>query len=398
MSTPRGNRLPVIASVAKQSPSRCELRSGLPRRCAPNKKPRPCPVVMARLGPGLAAIHVFFAWSFCPRVTRRGWPACVGHDDEAKPRLHSGPGRPGGRCRTRNDGRTHPVHLPPDCPGEHHDGSGHIAERRVKVDRNRSGWRVPMSSGEAVGMLRRRDALSLAGAAALAGIRPARADTKLTIWTGYPEIQPVYQAVAAEYAKTRPGISFDFFSTSLREAEQKLTAAVPTGTGPDIFDIGSNISVNFIDNGLIEPNPPDIDAHLKSGLWGKFTVEFFTLDGKTYGLPFLEGSRASMYLEQDLFPAGRTVGAAGDLPRTDRGGEEAGADRQSGPDDAQRHQSAAVGPGQRDRREVPLRPGSSRRFVDRAHGCRQMAQRLRQSGRPRCTGLLCRRRADLAHR
>ena len=69
---------------------------------------------------------------------------------------------------------------------------------------------------------------------------------------------------------------FDFFSTSLREAEQKLTAAVPTGTGPDIFDIGTNISVNFIDNNLIEPNPPDIDAHLKSGLWDKFTVDFFT--------------------------------------------------------------------------------------------------------------------------
>ncbi len=171
-----------------------------------------------------------------------------------------------------------------------------------------------MSSGEAVGILRRRDALALAGAAALAGIRPARADTKLTIWTGYPEIQPVYQAVAAEYAKTHPGVSFDFFSTSLREAEQKLTAAVPTGTGPDIFDIGSNISVNFIDNGLIEPNPPDIDAHLKSGLWGKFTVEFFTLDGKTYGLPFLEGSRASMYWNKTYFQQAGLSGPPATFP------------------------------------------------------------------------------------
>ena len=153
-----------------------------------------------------------------------------------------------------------------------------------------------------VGMLRRREALALAGAVALAGTRSARAaDTKLTIWTGYPEIQPVYQAVAAEYAKTHPGVTFDFFSTSLREAEQKLTAAVPTGTGPDIFDIGTNISVNFIDNQLIEPNPPDIDAHLKSGVWDKFTVDFFTLDGKTYGLPFLEGSRASMYWNKAYF-------------------------------------------------------------------------------------------------
>src|SRR5271163_3306283 len=138
--------------------------------------------------------------------------------------------------------------------------------------------------------LGRRDALALGGAAAaVAAIPAARADTKLTVWTGFPEIQPVYQAVAADYAKTHPGVSFDFFSTTLREFEQKLTAAVPTGTGPDVYDIGTNISVNFIDNSLLDPNPPDIDAYLKSGAWNKFTVDFFTTDGKTYGLPFTEG-------------------------------------------------------------------------------------------------------------
>jgi multiple sugar transport system substrate-binding protein len=171
-----------------------------------------------------------------------------------------------------------------------------------------------MSALTSVGKLRRRDALALGGAAALAGIRPARADTKLTIWTGYPEIQPVYQAVAAEYAKTHPDVHFDFFSTSLREAEQKLTAAVPTGTGPDIFDIGTNISVNFIDNQLIEPNPPDIDSHLKSGVWDKFTVDFFTIDGKTYGLPFLEGSRASMYWNKAYFQEAGLSGPPATFP------------------------------------------------------------------------------------
>ena len=156
-------------------------------------------------------------------------------------------------------------------------------------------------SKSAAGSLRRREALALAGAAAVAAARPARADTKLTIWTGFPEVQPWYQAAAAEYAKTHPGISFDFFSTSLREAEQKLTAAVPTGTGPDIYDIGTNISINFIDNGLIDPNPPEIDAYLKSPAWNKFLVDFFAVDGKTYGLPLWEGSRASMFWNKTYF-------------------------------------------------------------------------------------------------
>lgn len=159
--------------------------------------------------------------------------------------------------------------------------------------------------------LSRRHALALMGAASLAA-RPARADTHLAIWTGYPEIQPWYQAVAAEYAKTHPGVTFEFFSTSLREAEQKLTAAVPTGTGPDIYDIGTNISVNFIDNGLIDPNPPEIDAYLKSGAWDKSLIDFFTIKGKSYGLPLLEGSRACLYWNKTYF---NEAGIA-DAPKT----------------------------------------------------------------------------------
>ncbi len=153
------------------------------------------------------------------------------------------------------------------------------------------------------GLFSRREALALmggAGAAALVTL-PARADTHLAVWTGYPEIQPWYQAVAAEYAKSHPGVTFEFFSTSLREAEQKLTAAVPTGTGPDVYDIGTNISVNFIDNDLIEPNPPDIDADLKGGGWNQSLVDFFTIDGKTYGLPLLEGSKACLYWNKTFF-------------------------------------------------------------------------------------------------
>jgi multiple sugar transport system substrate-binding protein len=164
------------------------------------------------------------------------------------------------------------------------------------------------SSSVEKGLLRREALALAAGAAATFGGRPARADTKLTIWTGYPEIEPVYRAVAADYAKAHAGVSFDFFSTSLREAEQKLTTAVPTGTGPDIFDIGTNISVNFIDNGLIEPNPPDVDAYLKSGAWDKFVIDFLSIDNKTYGLPFLEGSRASLFWNKTYF---KEAGIAG---------------------------------------------------------------------------------------
>ena len=55
-----------------------------PRRCAPDTKPRSCPIVMAGLGP---AIHVFL----CSPIARRGWPACACHDDGAElPWFHPG--------------------------------------------------------------------------------------------------------------------------------------------------------------------------------------------------------------------------------------------------------------------------------------------------------------------
>lgn len=155
---------------------------------------------------------------------------------------------------------------------------------------------------------RRRDILEIAagtGAVAAAGFglpSTARAaETTLTIWTGFPELAPYYQAVSDAYVAAHPDVKITIFSTSLREAEQKLSAAVPTGTGPDIFDIGTNISVNFIEAGLIQPNNPDIDTYLKSGAWSDLDVDFFTTDGKTYGLPFMEGSRASMYYNKTMF-------------------------------------------------------------------------------------------------
>ncbi|HEY0420692.1 MAG TPA: hypothetical protein VGC80_14340, partial [Acetobacteraceae bacterium] len=112
--------------------------------------------------------------------------------------------------------------------------------------------------------LTRRSALALAGGAALA--RSARAaDVTLSVWTGYPELVPWYQAMGEAYAKANPGFKLTVFSTTLREHEQKLAAAMPTGTGPDLFDVGQILSISFIEAGLIKPNPPEVDKLLKSG-------------------------------------------------------------------------------------------------------------------------------------
>lgn len=142
--------------------------------------------------------------------------------------------------------------------------------------------------------------LATAGGLGFGRMAVAAPTVTLSLWTGYPELVPFYRAVASDYAQTHPNVAVSVFSTSLREAEAKLSAAVPTGTGPDTFDIGTNISVKFIEGGLLDPNPPDVVQYMKSGAWDPSVVEFFSLGGKYYGLPLQDGSRASMFYNKAM--------------------------------------------------------------------------------------------------
>ncbi len=130
---------------------------------------------------------------------------------------------------------------------------------------------------------------------------PAEEAVTLTIWTGYPELEPLYRDVADQFMATHPNVKFEFLSTTLREFETKLQAALPTGTGPDIFDVMPNITPILIEGELINPNPPEVEAVVKGGAYDEFTVNYFTFDGKTFGIPMLDGSKASLFYNKDMF-------------------------------------------------------------------------------------------------
>ena len=171
----------------------------------------------------------------------------------------------------------------------------------MKDTRGNGSGRLGVDRRQALRMVAAGTGLAAAGGLTTAPrAARAQASTTLSLWTGYPELIPYYDAVAQAYKASHPEVSVTTFSTSLREAEQKLSAAVPTGTGPDIFDIGTNITVNFIDAGLIEPNDPAIDQYLKSKAWSPQLVDFFSTGGKSYGLPLLV-STAALYYNKTMF-------------------------------------------------------------------------------------------------
>ena len=162
--------------------------------------------------------------------------------------------------------------------------------------------------------LGRRQAMTLAagaGLAATAGNAQAQAVT-LSAWTGYPELVPFYNAAGEAYAKLNPGFKLTVFSTSLREHEQKLAAAMPTGTGPDLFDVGQILSINLIEAGLIPANPPAVDTQLKAS-YRPASVDQFSISGKSYGLPMLFSTpvlfwNRAMFKEAGLPGAPETFG------------------------------------------------------------------------------------------
>jgi multiple sugar transport system substrate-binding protein len=163
--------------------------------------------------------------------------------------------------------------------------------------------------------LGRRTALKLAAGAAVTSFAHGAhaADATLSVWTGYPELVPWYQAAGEAYTKAK-GTKVTVFSTTLREHEQKLAAAMPTGTGPDLFDVGLILSVNLIEAGLIRPNPAPIDQQLKGGAYNPASGDQFTVDGKTYGLPLLFSTPA-MFWNRAMFKEAGISGPPDTFPQ-----------------------------------------------------------------------------------
>jgi len=159
-------------------------------------------------------------------------------------------------------------------------------------------------------IITRRDFLKMGAltvAAAGPAVSPTRAFSatasqpiKLTIWSGWPEMKPVYEAAAKYYKELHPHISVEFSGFPIREVERKYAISLPTKTGPDIVDITGYTAQPQVENGSLLPNPPEVEAVLKSGVYHPLYVSDSTWQGKTFGVPVLF-SISGMLWNTDMF-------------------------------------------------------------------------------------------------
>jgi multiple sugar transport system substrate-binding protein len=123
----------------------------------------------------------------------------------------------------------------------------------------------------------------------------------LTLWSGYPEMEPFYKQAAEEYAKTHPNVKVEILSNPVREYEQKLSSALPSDTAADILE-GSNYNMKkFVAANLLPPLPENVGNFIREpGRYSEFTTTINAWNGKLYGVPFFTGQTA-LYWNKAMF-------------------------------------------------------------------------------------------------
>lgn len=129
---------------------------------------------------------------------------------------------------------------------------------------------------------------------------------ELTFWSGYPEMAPLYDFVIADFQAKHPKVEVTYLTHPLREYEQKLAAAIPTDTGPDVFEGSLYANLKFIENDLL-PETPQAVLDAFPDAWDDFVVSYNAIDGKRYGIPFFEGRPAYFISVSCLEEAGLEI-------------------------------------------------------------------------------------------
>jgi len=151
-------------------------------------------------------------------------------------------------------------------------------------------------------------AAGLAGASAPGRAAPAVA---LAVWSGYPDLQPVYQAAVDAYEQAHPNIKMIVLTTQLRDYERKLATSIPSDTAGDVLEVDDATIDRYVEAGLVAKAPGDIAGYVRSASFGSASQEHAVFGGDVYGVPWFAGIGALFY-NTDMF---KEAGLSGP-PRT----------------------------------------------------------------------------------
>ena len=142
--------------------------------------------------------------------------------------------------------------------------------------------------------------LALGGAAMFPS--PALAQTKITVWSGYPEMTPFYQRVA-DSLKSK-GIEVSVEAIPLRDHEKRVALALSSKAGtPLVIELAGSTANRYLDNKLLPKAPASVSAFVSDAKnFDAFFKETASFEGEVYGVPLFRGQGALFY-NTDMFKA-----------------------------------------------------------------------------------------------
>jgi multiple sugar transport system substrate-binding protein len=125
--------------------------------------------------------------------------------------------------------------------------------------------------------------------------------TTITWWQFWtdPNAHPVIEELVNTFEAENPDIQVDLVDLTWSEGHQKIVVAFATGTTPDVLELGSDWVAEFSNKGLLLDLTAEADRQRDLLLkW-----EPVTHQGRTYGFPWLLGTRVLFYNKDLLYRA-----------------------------------------------------------------------------------------------
>ena len=151
----------------------------------------------------------------------------------------------------------------------------------------------------------RRASLAAAtmGIALLAGFTPVSTQ-KITVWSGYPEMEPFYRQVADGMKAKFPNLQVSVEAIPLREHEKRVALGLSSGgAGNLIIELPASTANRYLSNDLLPKAPASVAAFVNDpNNFAPFFRTNASFGGAVVAVPLFRGQGALFY-NTDMFKA-----------------------------------------------------------------------------------------------
>lgn len=152
-----------------------------------------------------------------------------------------------------------------------------------------------------------RHALLAATSALTLGVCAAQAQD-IAVYSGYPELGPFYEHVAAGMDGTYPDLKVHVEPITLREHERRVALGLTSGFEmPTVIELSTSTAGRYIENQLMQPAPDAVVGFVSDPAnFDDFFEASVSRDGTIYGVPLFRGQGALYYNKKMFAEAGLT--------------------------------------------------------------------------------------------